>query len=146
MRLLGRVMASSVMVTAMATAMMTWLACKGDDVSTADSAAAHATRPQPRAIDVGPDAPAGPVRFEGKYDSTEGPATLTQDGLKVTIHYKTGHADCTAAESTLLCTWHEGQNYGQAKIVRLEDGKIVGTWGVGASEKSGGEWSFVPVK
>ena len=86
----------------------------------------------------------GTPSYAGKYDSTEGPATLTQSGFDVTIQYDAGHADCTAEETTLVCEWHEGQDYGLARLRRVGGGKLVGTWGTGKSETSGGEWTFVP--
>jgi hypothetical protein len=88
---------------------------------------------------------AGVPSYAGKYDSTEGPATLTQNGFDVTISYEGGHADCTANETSLVCEWHEGQDYGLARLKRVGGGKLVGTWGTGKSETSGGEWTFVPV-
>ena len=86
----------------------------------------------------------GTPSYAGKYDSTEGPATVTQSGFDVTIRYDAGHADCTAEETTLVCEWHEGQDYGLARLRRVGGGKLVGTWGTGKSETSGGEWTFVP--
>jgi hypothetical protein len=87
---------------------------------------------------------AGVPAYAGKYDSTEGPATITQDGFDVKIVYDGGHADCTAGEATLVCEWHEGQDYGLARLRRVGGGKLVGTWGAGKSETSGGEWTFIP--
>ena len=87
---------------------------------------------------------AGVVGFAGTYESTEGKATLTQSGFDVTIHYAAGHADCDVAGNTLTCTWHEGSDYGAARLTRVDGGKLLGTWGVGKSSTSGGEWTFVP--
>jgi len=95
----------------------------------------------PSPIDSAAQIPA----FSGKYDSTEGPATITQKGFDVKIDYQGGHADCTAEETSLVCEWREGQDYGLARLRRVGGGKLVGTWGVGKSETSGGEWTFVPI-
>ena len=101
---------------------------------------------EPSATPSTPATNDGPPVFVGKYNSTEGLATITQEGVVVTIQYTGGHAECTPAGKTLVCTWHEGEDYGAAKLTQLAGRKLVGTWGVGKSDSSGGTWEFVPVK
>lgn len=123
------------------------VACRGAEPSLADGGAASAaSSTPPSASSPATSASAGAHDFAGTYDSTEGRATITQKGFDVTIRYKTGHADCDAAGPTLTCTWHEGTDYGAARLSRVAGGKLVGTWGVGKSSTSGGEWVFVPTR
>jgi hypothetical protein len=117
------------------------LACRREEPAPVAS-----TTPSSSSASIAPSSSASGVpSYAGKYDSTEGPATLTQNGFDVTITYDGGRADCTAQETSLVCEWHEGQDYGLARLRRVGGGKLVGTWGTGKSETSGGEWSFVPV-
>ena len=117
------------------------LACTREEPPPVKSTVASASA----SASTAPSSSAGGVpSYAGKYDSTEGPATLTQNGFDVKIAYEGGHADCTAGEATLVCEWHEGQDYGLARLRRVGGGKLVGTWGTGKSETSGGEWTFVP--
>jgi hypothetical protein len=116
------------------------LGCRRDDPAPVATNAVAASA----SASAAPSSSANVPAYAGKYDSTEGPATIKQSGFDVTITYESGHADCTAEESTLVCEWHEGQDYGLARLRRVGGGKLVGTWGTGKSETSGGEWSFVP--
>jgi hypothetical protein len=117
------------------------VACKRDEPSPVSSTVGIASS----SASVAPSSSASGVpSYAGKYDSTEGPATIAQHDFDVTITYDGGHADCTAKETTLVCEWHEGQDYGLARLRRVGGGKLVGTWGTGKSETSGGEWTFVP--
>jgi hypothetical protein len=84
------------------------------------------------------------VAFAGSYQSTEGPATIEQLGDHVTIDYQDGHAHCLARGRTLHCTWHEKHDYGGATLTMDHEGKLHGTWGVGKSDKDGGDWHFLP--
>jgi hypothetical protein len=85
------------------------------------------------------------VDFTGKYDSTEGFATITQQGEKVTINYGKGVASCKAKKNKLWCGWNEGgSSYGQAQFTKNPNGGMTGTWGHENSAYDGGGWSFTP--
>jgi hypothetical protein len=116
------------------------LACKRPD-STGGSLSEDTPSPLPE-----PTASSGPPVFRGTYHSTEGLATITEEGAIVSIHYPGGTAECTPAGKTLACTWHEGEDSGAAKLTQIEGRKLVGTWGVGKSATSGGTWEFIPAK
>ena len=118
------------------------LACKRADSTgggLSDESAATAT-----AAPVASPSAEPPITFAGTYHSTEGLATIDEQGARVTIAYPGGHADCTSAGKKLTCTWHEGEDYGAANLTQIQGRKLVGTWGVGKSATSGGTWEFVP--
>ena len=117
-------------------------ACKRPDSTggaLSDPGEATASAPAP----TRPPADAA-IIFTGTYHSTEGLATIDAQGTHVTIAYPGGRADCTPSGKTLACTWHEGEDYGEAKLTQIQGRKLVGTWGVGKSATSGGTWEFVP--
>jgi hypothetical protein len=58
---------------------------------------------------------------------------------------KGGGLECkVVGEDTLDCDWDEPGLSGKAKLVKKEDGRLVGTWGHGKSATNGGPWVFKP--
>lgn len=82
--------------------------------------------------------------FTGSYQSNWGPTAFTQNGSNVTASYSRGTMACQATGSTLDCTWQEGLTSGKAKLTKMTDGSIRGTWGTGTSATNGGNWTFTP--
>ncbi len=114
--------------------------CRGGtkDAPDADSRADTSTAHHDATVDT------GPATFAGRYTGSVGPTTLTQKVNVVTLTYSVGRADCLTAGEVLVCTWREGTSTGRAKLTRLAEGHLVGTWGAGPSDNDGGEWRFVP--
>lgn len=81
--------------------------------------------------------------FSGTYRSNWGFTTFAQSGSQVTAGYENGSMICTAARNVLDCEWREAAASGKAKLIKLDNGNIEGTWGKGASATDGGRWSFV---
>jgi hypothetical protein len=88
-----------------------------------------------------PSTPTGPS-FAGLYRSTWGDARFRQSGNSVTATYPGGTLDCTAIGADLDCNWKDSAGIGKAKLARLANGDIDGTWGMGASASGGGRWLF----
>jgi hypothetical protein len=86
----------------------------------------------------------GPTTFAGRYTGSVGPTTITQRENAVTMTYGAGRIDCLTAAESLVCTWREGTSTGRAKLTRVAEGHLVGTWGAGSSDNDGGEWRFIP--
>jgi hypothetical protein len=82
--------------------------------------------------------------FAGDYESTWGPAKLSQQNDIVRGVYERGELSCRARETLLDCTWREGQDAGRAAFEQDADGRIIGTWGRGESATDGGAWTFEP--
>jgi hypothetical protein len=91
---------------------------------------------------------AGVTDFSGDYSFTDGenagPATITQDGDKVTIKYGIGTATCKAVGDKLTaCSWWESSGAsGGANFTRTDNGGLKGAWYT--SDGSGGGWTFTP--
>jgi hypothetical protein len=49
-----------------------------------------------------------------------------------------------ATGTTLDCSWKEGVGFGKARLTKQANGTLQGTWGNSASDKDGGQWTFVP--
>jgi hypothetical protein len=88
-------------------------------------------------------APAETV-FRGTYRSTWGDTVFSQAGAVVVARYPDGTLDCMATGTTLDCSWKEGTGFGKASLTRQANGTLQGTWGNAASDKDGGQWTFVP--
>lgn len=88
-----------------------------------------------------PPTPTGPS-FAGVYRSTWGDARFRQTGSTVTATYPGGSLDCTATGADLDCNWKDSAGTGKAKLARLANGDIDGSWGFGASTSGGGRWLF----
>ncbi len=82
--------------------------------------------------------------FRGTYRSTWGETVFTQAGKVVVARYPDGTLDCMAVDSTLDCSWKEGGGFGKARLTKQANGSIQGTWGNAASDRDGGQWTFVP--
>lgn len=125
------------------------LACKDKGQS---QAAAETAAPPPPAPAPEPEPPKVEEKiadFRGKYRTNWGSATCTQVKRNVNCLYagKGGGLECkVVGEDTLECDWDEPGASGKAKLVRKEDGRLVGTWGNGSSSKNGGPWVFKPIE
>jgi hypothetical protein len=91
--------------------------------------------PAPHAFDV-----------TGTYASNWGPVTLHQHGAIVTGEYEFdgGHLDGKLDGNLLRYTWHERAGSGHGVFVVATNGELIGTWGVGANDLSGGGWRLTP--
>jgi hypothetical protein len=114
--------------------------CGCDRLAEVTGGASSAT-PTSNAAPAGTAGSGGP--FAGKYRSNWGFTTFAQQGAQVTAGYENGSMTCTATQSVLDCDWREAAAFGKAKLIKLPDGNIEGTWGKGASATDGGRWSFV---
>src|SRR6186713_2417843 len=91
-----------------------------------------------------PASPSGSTAdFAGTYTSNWGTTTFAQQGAQVTAGYPNGTMTCTASGNVLDCDWREAAASGKAKLSKLPNGNIEGTWGNGKSATDGGLWSFV---
>lgn len=92
-----------------------------------------------------PTASAAPeIVFRGTYRAAWGDTVFTQAGKVVVASYPGGSLDCMASGDVLECTWKEGIGGGKARLTRQASGTLQGTWGNGADDHDGGQWTFVP--
>ena len=84
--------------------------------------------------------------ISGSYTSNWGAVTLHQHGVRVTgtYVYEDGRLDGTLVGNKLTYTWHERDASGRGIFVIASDGDLVGTWGIGSDDTSGGGWHLVP--
>jgi hypothetical protein len=82
------------------------------------------------------------VQFAGIYRSTFGDVRLRQQPGSVEGTYPGGTLKCASAGPVLDCDWREGTATGKARLTREATGDLVGTWGNGLSNSSGGPWRF----
>jgi hypothetical protein len=78
------------------------------------------------------------VDFAGVYRSTYGDVRVRQEGNVVKGKYNSGTFTCAAAGKSLDCSWDEGSSVGKAKLAKLDNGDLDGTWGNGGSATDGG--------
>jgi hypothetical protein len=90
----------------------------------------------------GNSVPSGPA-FSGTYRSAWGTTVFSQEGSRVTATYPNGTVTCIASGASLACDWREAAASGKAKLAKMPNGDILGSWGNGASATDGGPWSFV---
>jgi hypothetical protein len=103
----------------------------------------------PAAAQAGPPgtvAPCGCPDVNGTYGGTWGATTLRQEGAHVTgrYAYQNGAIDGQLDGDTLHFTWTEDDSAGRGVFRVVPDGTLVGTWGMGDSETSGGDWVLTP--
>jgi hypothetical protein len=84
----------------------------------------------------------------GSYTSNWGSVTLRQIGNKVvgTYVFQDGRIDGTLDGNMLRYTWRERDSTGVGIWVVATNGELIGTWGVGQDELSGGGWRLTPKK
>ena len=99
------------------------------------------TNPPPTTTAATPPVPAADS-FAGTYTSNWGSTTFRQSGTSVTATYPRGNMTCVASGDTLDCTWYEGAATGKARLFKMTNGDIKGTWGSGSSSTNGGPWLF----
>jgi hypothetical protein len=107
-------------------------------------ALAACKKDEPAPADLKPAADGSGIA--GTYKSNWGPTAFTAAGANVTASYTHGttHGSmaCTATGPVMDCTWQEGTLAGKAKLTKMSDGSIRGTWGSKASATDGGNWTF----
>ncbi|HEX4418454.1 MAG TPA: hypothetical protein VH165_11170 [Kofleriaceae bacterium] len=88
------------------------------------------------------------VDISGLYASTFGAMTLIQTGVHVTgsYAYHSGKIDGTIEGNTLRFTWSEDDGVGRGELVLASDGELIGAWGSGTDDRSGGAWRATPRK
>jgi hypothetical protein len=127
----------------LAAVLLALLACKKKDPPPPPPVTAEA--PKPAAT---PSAPEETIEdFAGTYVTNWGKARCTQVKRNVNCLYagKSGSLDCkVVGAKDLECDWEEPGLSGKAKLTKKDDGRLVGTWGNGASTTNGGPWNFKP--
>lgn len=89
-----------------------------------------------------------PVVVTGQYTSNYDAVTLIQLGDRVTGTYKCcggGTIEGQIDGRTLRYRWKQPGSWGSGVWV-ISPGRLEGTWGQNADEKSGGRWDLVLVK
>jgi len=86
------------------------------------------------------------VDISGTYASNWGAVTLHQHGTRVTGEYvyQHGHIDGVLEGNMLRYAWSEQDGIWHGVFVIASDGELIGTWGVGDDDTSGGAWRLVP--
>jgi hypothetical protein len=87
------------------------------------------------------------IDVTGNYTSNWGAITLHQTGHHVTgsYVYQQGQLDGTIEGNLLRYAWREGDAKGRGVFVVASDGELIGTWGLGSDDISGGGWRLIPV-
>jgi hypothetical protein len=107
------------------------------------SEAALPTPPPPSEPPPAPVVPTGGGEpFAGVYRSTYGDVRVRPTATGVEGTYPGGTLACVPTGPTLDCTWKDSAGSGRARLVRQSNGDLMGTWGYGASNTSGGTWTF----
>jgi hypothetical protein len=95
-----------------------------------------------------PPPPAAPACVEaavtGSYDSNWGPIKLQQSGNRITGTYECcggGRIDGTISGNTIRYRWTQPGASGSGIWVVATTGELIGTWGNGADDSSGG-WNL----
>jgi hypothetical protein len=88
-------------------------------------------------------APVTNTGFAGRYTSSRGDVTCTQNGATVNCQYPGGALLCSASGPQLDCGW-SGGGAGRALFQRQPNGVLAGTWGDFFSNNSRGPWELVP--
>jgi hypothetical protein len=91
-------------------------------------------------------APTSTIDVSGTYKSNWGAVTLHQDGTRITGNYvyQHGHIDGVLDGNVIRYVWDESDSHGHGIFVVASDGELIGTWGVGIDDTSGGGWRLVP--
>jgi hypothetical protein len=84
------------------------------------------------------------VRVAGSYTSNWGLVVLHQRGTHVTGEYNHGRIDGALDGNMIRYAWQENAGGGRGVFVAASDGELIGTWGVGDDDTSGGAWRLVP--
>jgi len=86
--------------------------------------------------------------ISGSYTSNWGRVTLRQIGNKVVGNYvyQEGTLQGTLDGNMLRYTWREHDSTGSGIWVVASNGELVGTWGIGQDDLSGGGWRLTPMK
>lgn len=80
------------------------------------------------------------------FTSGRGQVHLTREGATAAGSFgASGVVTCGIAGDHFDCHWYENTTEGLAVLQRKADGKLEGTWGVGASADDHGAWTLVPV-
>lgn len=87
------------------------------------------------------------IDISGSYTSNWGAVTLRQNGNKITGSYvwSNGQLDGVLDGNLLRYSWHESDGSGHGVWVVATNGELIGTWGTGASDISGGGWRLTPI-
>jgi len=92
----------------------------------------------------------GQLTFDisGNYSSNWGHVTLRQIGNKVvgSYVYQDGKLEGTLDGNMLRYTWREHDMTGAGIWVIASNGELIGTWGSGNDDLSGGGWRLTPIK
>jgi hypothetical protein len=108
---------------------------------------AFAVGPTVASADRGPK---GQPTFDisGNYTSNWGRVTLRQIGNKVigSYVYQDGKLEGTLDGNMLRYTWREHAATGAGIWVIASNGELIGTWGSGNDDLSGGGWRLTPIK
>jgi hypothetical protein len=121
-------------ITALFVALTVAGCCKSGEESSNPPPTTTAVAPPPPTVAV--------VDFSGTYSSNWGTTTFAQTGTTVTATYPRGNMNGTVTGDTLNCTWFEGASTGKARLFKMPNGDVKGTWGNGASATNGGPWLF----
>ncbi len=83
----------------------------------------------------------------GSYSSRWGDVELDQQGCTVTCRYayQDGRIAGTIDGNMVRYAWTENDGAGRGVFVVASDGELVGTWGTGNDDSSGG-WRLEPVR
>lgn len=79
------------------------------------------------------------------FTSNWGPVSLEQHGCTVSgrYSYRDGRIDGTLEGNLLRYAWTESDGAGRGVFAVATNGELIGTWGVGSDDASGG-WHLVP--
>lgn len=88
------------------------------------------------------------VDVSGSYASNWGPVVLHQRGANVTGEYSYEHGKIEGRMdgNVIRFRWHEDDGNGRGMFVLASDGELVGSWGTGSDDISGGAWRLEPEK
>ena len=88
------------------------------------------------------------VDISGSYTSNWGAVTLRQNGTRVTgsYVYQDGRIEGVIEGNLIRYTWREHDSTGHGVFVAAGNGELIGTWGVGTDDLSGGGWRLSPTR